>query len=289
MKIDFSYSKHYDLIFHVLAYLKVNNASNLYDENYINGISQYKKDFTFDIIPAINSLEKYYNENFERLGWINFLPAFCNSFDEMKKRFVTDGRLTMESLKYFVEPFVDILEKESEFYFKYWDVMTGHLESTRSTVENYFTEKLSKFAFLFNYYKMPIKIGFSYSISRNGRGLIGDSFFTSIVKYPFMMEYIDYSLFMALHEYTHGFTDKLLQKNINMKDGSHTQSEILCILADFYLIKAVDETLFLNYIKMFCPVNPSEEGFLKKFVVSEELNNLLQEELGRVIQHKADT
>ena len=62
----------------------------------------------------------------------------------------------------------------------------------------------------------------------------------------------------------------------------HTQFEILCILADFYLFKAVDETLFLNYIKMFCPENPSEEGFLKKFAVSEELNNILQEEIGKL-------
>ena len=288
MKIDFSYSKHYDLVFHVLAYLKVNNASNLYDENYINGISQYKKDFTFDIIPAIKSLEKNYNENFERLYWINFLPAKCNSFDEIKQRFLTDGRLTMESLKHFIEPFVDILEKESEFYFKYWDAMTGHLESTRSDVENYFIEKLNKLSFLFDYYKMPIKIGFSYSLSRNGRGLIGDSYFTSIVKYPFFMEYIDYSFFLALHEYTHGFTDKLLQKNINMSDGSHTQSEILCILADSYLFKAVDEILFLKYIKMFCPEDPCEEGFLKKFVVNEELYNILQEEMSKLLGFKKD-
>ena len=35
MKVEFRYSKHFDLVLHVLAYLKVDNASDLYDEEYI--------------------------------------------------------------------------------------------------------------------------------------------------------------------------------------------------------------------------------------------------------------
>ena len=287
MKIDFSYSKHYDLVFHVLVYLKVNNASNLYDKNYIISMKQYKKDFAYDIIPTISSIEKYYNENFQRLGRINFLPYYNKDFDDMREQFRTYQWFTEEDKQHFVEPFIDILEKESEFYFKYWDTMHGHFESTRIDVQNYFIERLSKFAFVFEYYQLPLKIVFSYSITRNGRGIICDTFFTSVVKYPFSMEYIDYSLFFALHEYTHSFTDRLLQKNINMKDGSHVQSEVLCILADYYLFKAVDETLLSNYIMMFCPENPCEDAFLSKFEVSEELYGVLQEELGKIFkEHK---
>jgi membrane associated rhomboid family serine protease len=35
MKIEIKYSKHFDLLFHVLAYLKVDNASDCYNQEYI--------------------------------------------------------------------------------------------------------------------------------------------------------------------------------------------------------------------------------------------------------------
>jgi len=284
--MTFTYSKHYDLVFHVLAHMKVSNASNLYDESYINWISQNKKDYSFDIIPAISSLEKYYNENFERLRKINFMPYYYNSYEVMKNQFLSYEMFTMKDKKYFIEPFIYILDSESEFYFRYWDATTEHIISTKRDIENYFIEKLSKFAFIFEYYQQPLKILFSYSITKNGRGIIGDSFFVSVVKYPFSMDYIHYSLFFALHEYTHSFTNPLLQKQINMSDGSHYQSEILCILADYYLIKAVDETLLPNYINIFCNEKPEEDEFLKKYAISDELNILLQDELKKILKSR---
>ena len=39
MKISFKYSLISDLVFHVLAYMRVNNASNLYSRKYIESFT----------------------------------------------------------------------------------------------------------------------------------------------------------------------------------------------------------------------------------------------------------
>ena len=39
MKIEFMYSPAYDLMYHILAHMEINNASNLYSEEYINQIN----------------------------------------------------------------------------------------------------------------------------------------------------------------------------------------------------------------------------------------------------------
>ena len=52
MKVEFIYPNYYDLVFHVLAYFKVNNASNLYDENYIKKMED-EKNISNDIFTAV--------------------------------------------------------------------------------------------------------------------------------------------------------------------------------------------------------------------------------------------
>ena len=53
LEVNFIYSKHSDLVFHVLAYLEVNNASNLYDIEYINKMELEKQNFEYNIITGI--------------------------------------------------------------------------------------------------------------------------------------------------------------------------------------------------------------------------------------------
>ena len=86
MKIEIKYSRHFDLLFHVLAYLKVDNASDCYSQEYIHKmtVEKSKQKFSYDIVPSINLLAEYYNSNFKTLGMINFLPFRSCSFEEMK-------------------------------------------------------------------------------------------------------------------------------------------------------------------------------------------------------------
>ena len=73
MNLEIKYSMHIDLLFHVLSYLKVRNASNCYCQQYIDKMAIEKNSFDYNIIPAIEELQEYYNKNFHRLMMINFL------------------------------------------------------------------------------------------------------------------------------------------------------------------------------------------------------------------------
>ena len=42
MTIEFKYSVVYDLMYHILAHMKVENASNLYSEAYIDNVNKTK-------------------------------------------------------------------------------------------------------------------------------------------------------------------------------------------------------------------------------------------------------
>ena len=279
MKIEFIYPKHYDLIFHVLAYLKVNNASDLYDEKYIERMAH-------DLTPKINSLQKYYNENFERLALVNFLPYYCGGgFDEMKNSFINCGRFTQEDLSCFIYPFIEILDCESEFFFDYWDKRHEKLAAMRSSTEEKFTRELEKFSRLFNYFDRSCKILFSYCITRHGRGFYDDIHFSALVRFPENGEEFISSLFQLLHEYTHNFTDKLLNANINMKDGSHDLSENIVIWADYYLLKSIDRGLFSMYFDWLKNVanNLTEASFPNIFRIDKDLEKEIEKLVDNIL------
>ena len=87
----FLYSKVVDLVYHVLAHMQVSNASNLYSETYIRMFEPYREEngFSFDPKSAVNKMQGYYNQNFERLGVVNFLPfaQIDEDFEALKSRF----------------------------------------------------------------------------------------------------------------------------------------------------------------------------------------------------------
>jgi len=251
MYINFNYLKHFDLVFHVLAYLKVDNASNLYSEEYIKKTAIEKQYFKYDIIPRINLLQDYYNNNFERLLLINFLPFYSKDFNELKNIYRTCNSFTKDDIKYFIDPFIEILENESVFYFDYWEKMHKDNKYIKNTVEENFKNRFKKYKCIFDYYKKKPSVVFSYSITNNGRGFGMDKLFSAVIRFPKDDEEINYSFIQLLHEYTHQFTDNLLGANINMKDGSHNLSEKIVILTDYYLIKILDNELINTYLKMF--------------------------------------
>ena len=271
LEINFVYSKHIDLVFHVLAYLKVNNASDLYDAEYINKISLEKHDFEYNIIPKINSLQEYYNVNFGRLTMINFLPFYCNDFNELKYRLINFNQFSQDDINYFINPFIKIMENESVFYFNYWDKLHNNKTVFRESIERYIKTKLKKFNSIFTYFNKSSKVYMSYSITKNGRGFYINDYFSAAIPFPETENDFQNIFFILLHEYTHQFTDNLLN-NINFDDGSHNVSENVVILADYYLIKGTDESLIPNYIKKFSGnMAGNEEDFLSYFKVENTL------------------
>lgn len=282
MKCEFIYSQYYDLLFHVMAHLKVNNVSDLCDEDYIAKMEEEKQDFTYDIIPAIYPLQLYYNENFERLMLINFLPYYCNSYEEMKNLFLTTNRFTQDDIRYFIHPFIKILDNESRFFFEYWDRLHRKYEPSRRSIEKHFQKNLEKYRHIFEYYNKPCKILFSYTITRNGRGFYDDSYFSALIRFPKNETFFDFSFIQLFHEYTHSITDSLLNKNITMKDDSHNLSEYVVLLADYYLIKSIDPKFIPTYLK-WVKNEISEELDETKFLSIFNIDETLKAELVKLI------
>ena len=284
MNVEFIYPKYYDLIFHVMAYLKVNNASDLYDEDYIAKISEEKAGFEYNIIPAINSVQEYYNENFERLMLINFLPYYCNDYDAMKNSFLTCDRFTEDDVEFFVKPFIEILDNESIFFFEYWEKLDNIFEPSKYLIKEMFEKELGKYSVVFDYFNKPCKVLFSYNISQNGRGFYSDTHFAALVRFPENSDTVAFSFIQLLHEYTHNFTDGLLNnQNINMKDGSHNLSENVVIVADYFLIKSIDEKflpIYFEWIKNGCDEELLDE---KKFMAIFPIDEPLKADLMKLI------
>jgi hypothetical protein len=285
LKIEFKYAKHADLVFHVLAYLKVNNASDLYDQEYIGkmAIEKEKRNFKFNIIQNINSLHEYYNNNSQRLSMINFLPFYCIDFNELKNMLVSFNQFSQDDIHYFINPFIKIMENELAFYYDYWDKLHNSNKVFRDKTEKYIKQEMGKFNCIFEYYNKSSLAYMSYSITKNGRGFHINGCFSAAVPFPKNNESFQSSFFTLLHEYTHQFTDNLLNTDINFADGSHNLSEYAVILTDYYLIKAIDESMVPNYIRMFTH-SESETEFLNTYKVGQNLEEKIKELIGDILK-----
>ena len=278
---EISYTQLADLVFHVLAYMKINNASDLYDEAYIERMAIEKTDFEYDIIPHIEGLKEYYNQNFGRLAIINFMPFYVGSLQDLRNRLSNFQDFTSEDKDLFINPFLDILESESVFYYDYWDKFHRDNVEYRQSVENRLKAELHKFSYIYKYHNVQPFMVLSYSITRWGRGFNRSGYVSSAVPFPKNDNDFNYTLIMILHEHTHSFTNALLNGNISMDDDSFDLSESLAILADYYLIKAVDETLLPDYFKVFGV--ESDKDFLKRFVINEKLHGKLMKKIDDIL------
>jgi len=283
MKVEFKYSYVFDLVYHVLAHMQVNNPSNLYSEEYIAMIREVKAGQGEDICRALEALGKYYNDHFEQLCMINFVPFQCSELNDLKDMLKAYPGFTSQDREYFIDPFLELLERENSFYMKYWNQLFEESESGRNKLEVYLKKELEKYQQLGKYYQKELAlIGISFSMTCNGRGLGNAAAFMSTVPYAEKEEDYQNVFLQILHEFTHQFTDGLIQQNISMDDGSHYLSEVLVILFDYYLIKKLypnelkDYLFFMTKGMGMDETIMTEELFLTQYEVSEDWKNKLQ-------------
>lgn len=294
MEIVFRYSKYADLIFHVLAHMQVNNASNLYSQKYVDYFSEYRHSgvSNFHLRSEVAQLERYYNENFERLGIINFLPITenCIEFITLKNLLLSYNGFTEEDIACFIRPLISILEKESIIYSPFWEDKYHRLQSERETCESQLKELIKPYDSIFRYYNKYATVYLSLSLTCNGRGVYAQDSFCAAVPLPTNQEIIKYCFFQLLHEYTHQFTDVLLNKTINMMDGSHDLSENLVILTDYLLIQRIDKVSADNYLIWLAEISGTEKDkineteFLKSFCIPAELHCLMEREIANILE-----
>ena len=179
--------------------------------------------------------------------------------------------------------------KEAAFYFDYWQGRYYETAYHRQSAESRLRKELDKYACIFDYFKKTDLANLSFSITKNCRGFSGIvSSFTALATIPGKEDDFDNTFFTLLHEYTHQFTDELLQAEINMADGTHDISENVVILADYYLIKAADHSSTYRYLGWLADKSGnghrklSEADFLGIFRVDEGLRSRLLELVGAV-------
>ena len=216
---------------------------------------------------------------------VNFLPYYCNDYKEMKNNFLACNRFTHDDIQLFIEPFIEMLDNESEFFFGYWEALKKKYKSSKRSTENYFIKELEKYSCVFDFFGKPCKILFSFVITQNGRGFYSDSHFAALIRFPENKSAFGFSFIQLLHEYTHNFTDGLLNQNINMKDGSHSLSENIVVFADYFLIKAINVKFipqYFDWVKNGRNEDLDEQKFLSLFTFDENLKTELMKLIGEL-------
>lgn len=265
--MEFTYSYVFDLVYHVLAHMQVNNPSNLYSEEYIGKIREAKGGHFEDITEQMGQLAEYYNAHFERLMMVNFLPFSCRNLEELQWMIGQQPGVTAEDKESFLNPFLELLQKEAEFYEDYWKNLYDKNEQKREYLAAYLTREWEKYKVLGSYFHKNRAIaGISYSITCAGRGLGHYDAFLAVV--PFAEEEKAYknTFLQLLHEYTHQFTDRMIQQEISMEDGSHAFSEKVVLLFDYYLIKTLCPEDLEDYLCFMSLIITGKEAH-----ISEEL------------------
>lgn len=113
-----------------------------------------------DKIFLPQSAVQYYNQNFNRLGIINFLPFFTQNLEELIQLLRDYNGFNENDKVFFVYPFVDALTKHSTKYFEFWDKQFDKENANRLLIEKTLRNKINQYGFLFDYYKNPQKLGF---------------------------------------------------------------------------------------------------------------------------------
>lgn len=277
--IEFRYSVVYDLIYHILAHMKVENPSNLYLESYIDNINKEKNDRYDNIEETAAHLSKYYNMNFDRLGIINFIPFYCSSVQELVEALENYNGFTQADKESFIFPLCKVIKSEYSFYDGYWNSLYHKTSEQREEYESWVEVEFKKYQALFSFFGRKAIVGLSYSITCNGRGFGSAQSFNAVV--PFVIEKNKYqdTFYQILHEYTHQFTDEIVSNKIRMDDGTHDLSEKVVILFDYYLVKNLcprEVDLYLNWVGSTCNIsNCDENTFLSTFEISEDINTRL--------------
>lgn len=237
-------------------------------------------------------MEKYYNENFDRLSVIHFLPFYSNDWDNLKQLLLNHHGFTETDHKMFIVPFVQLLQKESAMYFSFWENQYQTISDRKIHTENLLRTKFGEFQCFFDYANKNAAAYLSFSLTRNGRGFHnanGD--FGAFAPYPQNIKDMENVFFTLLHEYTHQVTDPMFHTNIRMGDGSHDLSENIVILFDYYLIAAISKTETESYFHWLASLSGnvdkriSVDEFLQFFYVSPAIHNEIKNLIDEIVRH----
>jgi hypothetical protein len=206
----------------------------------------------------------------------------------MKNCFTQYKGFTQQDMDNFIKPFINILDRESEFFFPWWDKHDTENEDGKNEPTSRIIADFVSFTPIFDYFKKSPQVFLSYTLTANGRGFGGfPEYFTALAPFPKTDAETNFVFFTLLHEITHQFTDSLIQGGISMQDGSHDLSESIVILADYYLIEALHPTKLNDYFKWIQAIshnnNPlNTENFMSIFSVGDEVKTAILQIVSKI-------
>lgn len=230
--LEFGYNRFSDLFYYLLAHMPVNCAADVSDPEYARRMAECLG--TSPEIP--DRLLKYYEEHFDRVAIINFMPLIVSSAEECRNMLACCGQLSEEDLRVFADPLMDICEQASAAFYPWWDRHHAAVAKRAEEVYRYFSLQKERFGSFWSRPGAQTKVLFSYSLRKNGRAFNNGDIQTVYLSFPEDDEDLPGCFFQFLHECTHRLTDPLLNQMIQMADGSHDMAEYQVLVYDEYLI-----------------------------------------------------
>lgn len=242
-KTDFGYNRFADLFYYMLAHMPLDCAADVYDAGYVAQMAG-----ELGVSPLVpQRLTEYYQEHFDRLMVISFFPLATDNLKHLREGLEGCGMLTEEDMSRFVDPLLDICERVSGPFYKWWEQHHNEAAERKGKVYDRFNTLAARFAPFLDSAAGGAKVLFSYSLRKNGRAFTQPDGITVYLTFPEKDEEITGCFLQFLHECTHTVTDPLMNRNILMADGSHAVSEYQVLCFDEYLIGALAPDLAETY------------------------------------------
>lgn len=268
---------HADLIYHVFNYIDLKDSpANLYSQDYINDFEEFraKQNNTNNLIESTKKLSNAYAKYFDEVNYIAFCSFSYSNYDDMKDAILNDKSVSEEAKSQFVIPFMQCIDNEKELYHKYWDNKIKESKNYIDEFEKFSNDKNYNLYKVFAYTNKRPHYFLCVSLNGKGRGIWSIDKLTAAVEIPKTKEEMNDTYYQAFHEMTHQLTDKKFFSAINMKDGTHSQSEKVVMITDYYIFKEQDPNLLKPYIewtaKQAGVSDVTEQDFLNFYKVTEE-------------------
>lgn len=265
--IEYTFNMHADLLYYLLVHMKVENASDTFDEDYITKMKQL-----LNASPCISDkMIQYYNANFERLAMINFFPLMAGDIAELTGMIRMLYGMSDEDKAEFINPFCALIEEWEKPYSCYWKMYNDSIKDEKSKIINLLNCMVMDFSLFFDdiFGRLNVKLNvvFSHSLRKNGRATkYGDKYIVMLT-FPDETHTTEEIFFQLIHECTHAITDPLIQ-GIRMDDGTHDIAEYQVILFDLWLMEKLNHIYAEKYTQ-----------WISKEVLDECYRNLSEEQI----------
>lgn len=279
-----------DIVYHLLAHLDLSdNPANLYSPCYVREIRKAKSKDATDLEKSLLPLQEVYRDNFQRLAAINFMPYYTGDIQSLGQTLLNYPGFTLMDRDDFIKPFFSLLEQEESFYRGYWERRLADNADNIERFNAYLVKQFSKIVSFFHNTQRKPEVYLSVSLTKYGRGFPVEGLLSAAVPLPMDAGEYEDTFLQIFHEYTHPLTDRLIGTEIEMSDDSHKLSELLAILADYYLLERLNPALLPAYLRWLVDLGFSEadrwrqEGFLDcQGLLPQELHSSLLDLLARL-------